>query len=191
MAGVSDLINLTAIIAVVPRLKRNLRNVTAFQKRPYPGPGHGFMEILTPTKILDIVANLLRYIAFAAGVGLFFASFPTYAASVTLAWNPSPDPTVVGYIILYGNSSGSFSQSINVGSSNSATVADLTPGITYLFVVAAYDATGLQSAPSNQISFEPNFTSVTGSVQNDNGSQWIIKLLVTGPTTRRCLCYGC
>src|SRR6516164_5920920 len=122
------------------------------------------MKIMANIKILYIMADLLRYIAFAAGVGLFFASFSTYAATVTLDWDPSPDPTVTGYKILYGDSSGSYSQSMDAGSSNSATVAGLTPGKTYFFVVIAYNAAGLQSSPSNQVSFQPTFAPALGSI---------------------------
>jgi hypothetical protein len=140
-----------------------------------------FMRIRATTEIRDAVAGLLPYIAFPASMGLFFAPLPTYAASVTLAWDPSSDPTVIGYTIQYGNSNGSNSQSMDAGSSNSATIAGLSPGTTYLFVVTAYDAGGLQSAPSNQVSFEPNFTPATGPFQHDfNWSQWVITYLEAG-----------
>lgn len=87
-----------------------------------------------------------------ASLGLVFA-FSPLARGVTLAWDPSPDPTVVGYFLYYGNQSGNFSHSINAGSATSATVTDLTPGQTYYFVATAYNAAGIQSVPSNQVVF--------------------------------------
>src|SRR6516164_2636534 len=87
-----------------------------------------------------------------ATLGLVFA-FSPLARGVTLAWDPSTDPTVVGYFLYYGNQSGNFSHSINAGSATSATVTDLIPGQTYYFVATAYNAAGIQSVPSNQVVF--------------------------------------
>ena len=67
--------------------------------------------------------------------------------SVTLAWDPSPDPTVVGYRVYYGSSSRSYTQSIDAGNSTTATVSNLAAG-EYFFVVTAYNSAGLESAPS-------------------------------------------
>jgi hypothetical protein len=42
-----------------------------------------------------------------AGFGLVFA-FSPLARSVTLAWDPSTDPTVIGYFLYYGTKAGIF-----------------------------------------------------------------------------------
>src|SRR6516162_10041195 len=85
--------------------------------------------------------------------------------SVTLAWDPSMDPTVVGYRVHYGNSSGNLSQTIDVGNATTATVANLTPG-EYFFVVTAYNSAGLESAPSTVVTF-PGTKDFLGNGQAD------------------------
>ncbi len=83
-------------------------------------------------------------------------------ASVTLAWDPSPDSTVAGYIVHYGNASGQYSASTNVGNVTTATVGDLQVGTPYFFAVTAYDTSGLESDPSNEVSYTPtNANAVT------------------------------
>jgi Domain of unknown function (DUF4082)/Fibronectin type III domain len=73
------------------------------------------------------------------------------AANVILAWDA--ESGIVGYRLHYGTSSGSYTQSSDVGTSTTATVSNLTAGQTYYFVVTAYTSSGLQSQPSNQVSF--------------------------------------
>ncbi len=83
-------------------------------------------------------------------------------ASVTLAWDPSPDSTVAGYIVHYGNASGQYSASTNAGNVTTATVGDLQVGTPYFFAVTAYDTSGLESDPSNEVSYTPtNANAVT------------------------------
>jgi hypothetical protein len=73
--------------------------------------------------------------------------------SVSLAWNTSTDPSVVGYNVNYGTSSGSYTQTLNAGSIASATVSSLAAGQTYYFVVTARNAASQNSLVSNQVSF--------------------------------------
>jgi hypothetical protein len=64
-------------------------------------------------------------------LGLFsilFCSQAEAAPSVTLAWNPSPSPGIMGYRLHYGVSSGSYSVIIDVGNTTTATVQNLTVG---------------------------------------------------------------
>jgi hypothetical protein len=64
---------------------------------------------------------------------------PSAAQTLTLRWDPSPDPTVVGYIVYAGTRSGQYSASFNVGAATSFTygvVADQP----YFFAVASYAA---------------------------------------------------
>ena len=75
------------------------------------------------------------------------------AQSVSLAWNADTDPSVVGYNVNYGTSSGSYTQTLNVGSTASATVSNLAAGLTYYFVVTARNAAAQNSLVSNQVSF--------------------------------------
>lgn len=75
------------------------------------------------------------------------------AQTVTLAWDPSSGTDVAGYQVRYGTSSGSYSQTLDAGTATVATIANLTAGTTYFFVATAYSTSGLESAPSNEVSF--------------------------------------
>jgi hypothetical protein len=79
--------------------------------------------------------------------------------SVTLAWNadsqtsnPATNPT--GYRLHFGTSSGNYTQTQDVGNATSGTVSSLTSGTTYYFAVTAYNAGGVDSPFSNQVSFK-------------------------------------
>jgi len=83
----------------------------------------------------------------------FLSATNSFAGSATLAWDP-PDVSadVVGYKIYYGTTSGSYSQSIDVGNMTSYTVSNLTDGQSYYFTVTAYNALGVESYYSNEVS---------------------------------------
>jgi hypothetical protein len=90
------------------------------------------------------------------GIGLLLFGLPSQAqttASVTLAWNPSLSSGIAGYRLHYGTSSGTHPNIINVGNTTTATVSRLTAGYTYYFVATAYNTVGLESPPSNEVSF--------------------------------------
>ncbi len=75
-------------------------------------------------------------------------------ATVSLAWDPVNDSSVIGYYVHYGkqspNQPGSctYDQELFV-SSNQGTVTDLDRGLTYYFAVSAYN--GLESTCSNEV----------------------------------------
>lgn len=84
------------------------------------------------------------------------APAPAPDTTATLSWAASSTPSVVGYRIYYGTSSGKYLQArgagINAGNGNSFTVADLSPGNTYFFSVTAVDDKGNESAYSTEAS---------------------------------------
>ncbi len=82
---------------------------------------------------------------------VFGSSLPT-SPSVTLAWNPSADANVTGYRLYYGNTSRNYSNVVTVGP-NSTTVTGLSEGATYYFSVTTVNNLGLESNPSNEISY--------------------------------------
>lgn len=83
---------------------------------------------------------------------LCFFPFNALAGEVTLAWNP-PSAEYGGFIIAYGTSSGSYTQTQDVGSQAIYTVTSLNPGQTYYFAVKAYDPNRkIESPYSNQVS---------------------------------------
>lgn len=90
-------------------------------------------------------------------LGLIYA-LPTMsisAASVTLAWDPSPEPSLAGYRLHYGTTSGDYTDLLEVGNTVTATVSNLVGGTTYFFAATALDANGLESAYSSEISYTP------------------------------------
>ena len=74
-------------------------------------------------------------------------------AGVNLAWNPSPDKTVVGYKIYYGTNPDLFQYSIKVGNINKYTVNNLKHQKTYYFIVTGYNRKGVESLPTNEVSY--------------------------------------
>jgi hypothetical protein len=72
---------------------------------------------------------------------------------VTLAWDASPDTNAVGYVLYYGTASGAYDFRLDVATNKTVTVANLTEGQTYFFVVTAYDSEGMESEPSNEVTF--------------------------------------
>ena len=76
----------------------------------------------------------------------------TLASQVTLAWDPSSDPSTSGYKIYYGTSSHNYNTNIDVGNITTYTVTGLSDGQTYYFAVTAHDAQGQESSYSNEVS---------------------------------------
>ena len=74
------------------------------------------------------------------------------AATVTLAWDRSADPSVTGYTLYWGNLPGSHPSSLNVGNLTQAQVGGLTDGMPYYFVVRAYNSSGMLSSESVEVS---------------------------------------
>lgn len=79
------------------------------------------------------------------------------AASISLSvtWDPVPDPSIVGYTLYYGtsstHSSGSCAYDHSIFSSSPrVTISGLAPNTTYYFAVSAYN--GLSSACSGEVS---------------------------------------
>ena len=76
------------------------------------------------------------------------------SSTVTVSWNKSPDKAVKGYRLHCGLTSGrNYSRFVDVGNVTTYTFTNLIPGKTYYCVVTAYNASGKESGPSNEISF--------------------------------------
>lgn len=75
-------------------------------------------------------------------------------ASVTLAWDPSPDTNVAGYYLCYGLNSGNYTITNTLsGPITNSVVSGLETGKVYFFAVAAYSADGLMSDFSNEVTY--------------------------------------
>ncbi len=96
--------------------------------------------------LISVVVNGLSF-----GTSNLFAQS---SQSVTLAWDASPTPGVASYVLHYGNTSGNYLYSTNVGNQTTTRVAGLQSGLTYYFAVGARDGAGIESVPSNEVSYQ-------------------------------------
>src|SRR5262245_29218837 len=79
--------------------------------------------------------------------------------SLCITWDPVQDNRVAGYRLKYGTSTRSYTQSIDLGNVTSHSFANLPEGITYYFVITAYDANHVEGFPSTEVSrtvLDPN-----------------------------------
>lgn len=72
---------------------------------------------------------------------------------VSLAWDRAASHTNVTYCVLIGVKSGVYNVRQEAGTNATATVTNLAPAL-YFFSVIAKNPAGLESDPSNEISFE-------------------------------------
>lgn len=86
-------------------------------------------------------------------------------ASVRLAWDANSESDLAGYISHTGtNHGGPYPRSQDVGNVTTTTVSNLVEGVTYYFVVTAYNTSGLESEPSNEVSYTVASTSTWTTV---------------------------
>jgi Fibronectin type III domain len=78
-----------------------------------------------------------------------------------LAWDPNPASDIVGYRLYCGTTSGVYTQWIEVGNVSLVKVTSLQLGKSYFFAVTDYNNAGLESPPSNQVSFNVTAASPT------------------------------
>ena len=83
-----------------------------------------------------------------------FALSQSYAMVVTLQWDPNTEPDLAGYMVYYntGSSGPPYDSTVDVGNVTTYPLHGLTDGVTYFFVVSAYDTEGLESDYSNEVS---------------------------------------
>jgi hypothetical protein len=86
------------------------------------------------------------------------------AADLTLAWDASSAPGVVGYRLYYGQESGSYTGTVEANGQTSAVVPGLSEGATYFFAVSAYTAEGVESPASTEISYTVPATGVPSNL---------------------------
>ena len=101
---------------------------------------------------------------------LFFLSgLNAHAGQVSLAWDASTGSNVGGYKLSYGQQSGSYATTVDVGKTTSYTIANLQDGSTYYFAVKAYDtARTTESKYSNEV--RATVTASSGVVANFTAS---------------------
>jgi hypothetical protein len=103
--------------------------------------------------------------------------------SVTLTWNASTSPNIVGYDVYYGSVSGNYTNVISVGNVTRATISGLGNGVSNYFVVKARDAVGLESLPSNEIAYTvPDYVWLAVKAISLAGAPASVVITATGAT---------
>jgi len=72
--------------------------------------------------------------------------------SATLQWAGNSESDLAGYKVYQGTTVGSYGLSSDVGMVTTHTASNLQAGLTYYFAITAYDASGNESPPSNEVS---------------------------------------
>ena len=99
---------------------------------------------------------------------------PLRACPVTLKWDASTDPSVVGYAIYYGLANQPSTNRMDTGRTQQATFMNLQAGVSYDFYAVSYGATGAESMPSNALRHSPPALSRTQLTKQSN--KWRVAL---------------
>jgi len=89
---------------------------------------------------------------------------PAHGGTLTVAWDPSPDPTVMGYRVYVGTTSGAYTEIYDVGNVTTFSY-NTAEGTTYYFTVAAY-------APGPVVGPRSTEVSATGGAPGDTNAFW-------------------
>ena len=90
-------------------------------------------------------------------------STPFSLVAVQLAWDPSLDTNVVGYVVYYGPAGTNASTRRSVLDTN-VTITDLQAEVTYTIYVTAFNANNEESEPSNLLTFTAHASAPTNTV---------------------------
>lgn len=115
---------------------------------------------------------------------LALSSLTSFAApSITLAWDSSADPSVVGYKVYYGVGTRNYTNSVSAGSATTLTVSNLVVGTTYYFAATAYDTNGIESDYSTEVSGSvalpnqpPTLNAIASLTINENAGNQSVNL---------------
>lgn len=92
------------------------------------------------------------YIKYVLTFLLIFLPATTFAASVTLRWQANSEPDIASYNVYYGMETRTYGPPRPFGNVTSATVDNLTEGLTYFFSLTAVDTSGNESGYSYEVS---------------------------------------
>ena len=101
-----------------------------------------------------ILVRRAAQLCIVGGVLTALTPLPTRAdASVTLAWDPSPDPNVTGVNVYYGVQSRGYTNFLILGNTTSVSISNLASGSIYYFAATTVNAVGLESDFSDEASY--------------------------------------
>jgi hypothetical protein len=88
------------------------------------------------------------------GVWMGFDSFSAKAISnLTISWTQSANTNVIGYKVYYGTSSHNYTNVVVAGNMTHAIVPAIVGGVTYYIAATTYNAAGIESAFSTEVSY--------------------------------------
>ncbi len=94
------------------------------------------------------------------------------ASNLTIAWAPSANTNVVGYKVYYGTVSHKY-VNVVVGNMTNAVIPNIVGGISYYIAATTYNAAGVESAFSSEISYAaPVVAPKLSSSANQTGKQF-------------------
>lgn len=77
--------------------------------------------------------------------------WPGFFVAAMLIWQPNLEPDLAGYKVYIGEKSRQYTAVFNVGKRTRYSLAELSPDKTYYLAVTAYDASGNESALSQEV----------------------------------------
>lgn len=81
------------------------------------------------------------------------AAQPLIDLGVTIAWDANAEPEVAGYNVYAGRASRTYESVVDAGLQTFVRVAPLEAGVRFFFAVTAYNAAGLESPFSDEITY--------------------------------------
>src|ERR1700674_3381101 len=114
-------------------------------------------------------------------VFLLVLAVQAFAGQASLAWTDG-DSTVAGYMLSYGQISGSYTSTVDVGNQTGYTISGLLEGKTYYYAATAYDASRTQSPYSNEATSTIPYAPPSASF-NANIKSGVAPLTVTFSST--------
>jgi hypothetical protein len=102
-------------------------------------------------------------------LGLCSAAFGVEVGwqQATVRWTASTGPTVVGYYVYYGTTTGVYTNKIDVGTNTTFAVNGLVAGSIYYFTTTSYNTAGIESSYVPEVSYiVPGILTVTQNPTN-------------------------
>ncbi|MCW5552549.1 MAG: fibronectin type III domain-containing protein [Verrucomicrobiae bacterium] len=133
-----------------------------------------------------IVLSTFLFTAFAV-----LSPHATTAKNVTLAWDASTSPGVVGYRVYHGVASRNYTNQFSAGSATSGTLSNLVEGTTYYIAATAVNDLGVESEFSEELAYTiptvqspnqpPTLNALSDLTVNENADAQTVEL--TGITS--------
>lgn len=128
------------------------------------------VEVDDSSVAFEQVLLMLRIRIIVVFAGVLLLSTVASAQTVNLAWDASTDTSVTGYLVKWGTRTGSYAGAIDVGNRTTWTLNGLVPDQKYYFVVTSYNASSIQSAPSNEVSNDALIVQTGGALADQRPS---------------------